>query len=190
MHVEPDQPLFPKLEKLRAWLMVKKDLEKAGIPYRDDQDRVANFHAAGCHTHMTELLRNGASVPEAKMLARHSDVRMTMKYTHIGIQDQAKTVAKLPAKESWLHYGCSSEHADSHKRSSGDTRRHRAASENDDANPDSTRRCDTKKTSSHKVAYLVKAEDTGLEPATHCWAIDFESTCLPIRLSSETQMQF
>ena len=21
------------------------------------------------------------------------------------------------------------------------------------------------------------AEDTGVEPATHCWAIDFESTC-------------
>ena len=22
-----------------------------------------------------------------------------------------------------------------------------------------------------------RAEDTGVEPATHCWAIDFESTC-------------
>ncbi len=24
---------------------------------------------------------------------------------------------------------------------------------------------------------LKRAEDTGVEPATHCWAIDFESTC-------------
>ena len=30
------------------------------------------------------------------------------------------------------------------------------------------------------VVFRVKqkrAEDTGVEPATHCWAIDFESTC-------------
>ena len=25
----------------------------------------------------------------------------------------------------------------------------------------------------------LEAEDTGVEPATHCWAIDFESTCEP-----------
>jgi len=36
-------------------------------------------------------------LPETKELARHSDVNMTMRYTHIGINDQAKAVAKLPA---------------------------------------------------------------------------------------------
>jgi hypothetical protein len=46
---------------------------------------------------ITELLRNGASLPEAKELARHSDVNMTMRYTHIGLADQAKAVANLPA---------------------------------------------------------------------------------------------
>lgn len=101
--------------------MVKKDLERAEIPYRDKKGRVADFHAAGRHTHITELLRNGASVPEAKELARHSDVRMTMKYTHIGLADQAKAIAKLPAGESWLHYGCSSGHAAGHKGASGGT---------------------------------------------------------------------
>ena len=25
--------------------------------------------------------------------------------------------------------------------------------------------------------FKKRAEDTGVEPATHCWAIDFESTC-------------
>ena len=119
--VGPGEPLFPKLAKRRTWLMVKKDLERVGIPYRDDQDRVADFHAAGRHTHITELLRNGASVAEAKELARHSDVRMTMKYTHIGIDDQAKAVAKLPAAKGWLHYGCSSKHSDGHSVASGDT---------------------------------------------------------------------
>ena len=57
----------------------------------------SDFHAAGRHTHITELLRNGASVPEAKELARHSDVRTTMKYTHISLDDQAKALRALPA---------------------------------------------------------------------------------------------
>ena len=45
---------------------------------------------------MTGLLKSGASLPEAKELARHSDVHMTMRYTHIGIADQAKALASLP----------------------------------------------------------------------------------------------
>jgi len=87
--------LFPKLAKRRTWLMVKKDLERIGIPYRNEEG-IADFHAAGRHTHITELLRNGASLPEARELARHSDIRMTMKYTHIGLDDQAKALSKLP----------------------------------------------------------------------------------------------
>jgi hypothetical protein len=75
--------------------MVKKDLERVGIPYENDEG-IADFHAAGRHTHITELLRNGASVPEAQKLARHSGVKQTMKYAHIGIDDQAKAVANLP----------------------------------------------------------------------------------------------
>ena len=65
---------------------MKKDLERVGIPY-ENEDGVADFHAAGRHTHITELLRNRATLPEAKELARHSDIKMTMKYTHVGIGD-------------------------------------------------------------------------------------------------------
>lgn len=93
--VHSDQPLFPELAKRRGYLMVKKDLERVGIPY-ETADGIADFHAAGRHTHITELLRNGASLPEAMNLARHSDVRLTMKYTHIGIDDQAKAIERLP----------------------------------------------------------------------------------------------
>ncbi len=130
-----DEVLFPRLGKRRTWLMVKKDLERVGIPYRDDQGRVADFHAAGRHTHITELLRNGVSVPEAKELARHTDVRMTMKYAHIGLDDQAKAIAKLPSAESWLHYGCSSEHSDSHNVTSGGTTKAEKGGEERDVNP-------------------------------------------------------
>ena len=34
---------------------------------------------------------------ETRELARHSDIRMTMRYTHIGLDDQARAVAALPA---------------------------------------------------------------------------------------------
>ena len=92
---DPDEPLFPKLAKRRTWLMVKKDLERVGIPY-ETKEGIADFHAAGRHTHITQLLKNGASLVEAKELARHSDVKMTMKYTHIGIDDQHRAVQHLP----------------------------------------------------------------------------------------------
>lgn len=89
-----DEPLFPRLAKRRTWRMVKLDLERVGIPYKTPEG-VADFHAAGRHTYVTELLRNGVSLVEARELARHSDVRMTMKYTHIGLDDQAQAVGKL-----------------------------------------------------------------------------------------------
>jgi len=83
---------------LCTWLMVKKDLERVGIPYITT-DGVADFHAAGRHTHITELMRSGASVSEAMELARHSDVKMTMRYVHIGINDQARALVGLPVPE-------------------------------------------------------------------------------------------
>ena len=76
--------------------MIKKDLERVGIPYRTEEG-TADFHAVGRHTHITELLRNGASLVEARELARHSDIRMTMRYSHIGLNDQARAVSAIPA---------------------------------------------------------------------------------------------
>ena len=93
--VGPTEKLFPKLGRKSTSEMVRRDLKRVGIPYRTETG-VADFHAAGRHTHITELLRNGATLPEAKELARHSDIKMTMRYTHIGIADQARAVANLP----------------------------------------------------------------------------------------------
>jgi len=101
--LKPTDKLFPGLEKKKCWFMVKKDLERVGIPYKTI-DGYADFHASGRHTHITELLRNGASLAEAQKLARHSDIKMTMKYAHIGIEDQADAVAQLPS--SALHGRC------------------------------------------------------------------------------------
>ena len=101
----PDEPLFPKIARRKTWLLVKKDLERVGIPY-ETADGVADFHASGRHSYVTELLRNGASITEVRELARHSDVRMTMKYTHIGLEDQARALAALPAPgTTWQRSG-------------------------------------------------------------------------------------
>ncbi len=99
--IAPGEKLFPMLARRKTWLMVQKDLERAGIPY-ETEDGIADFHAAGRHSHITELLRNGATVPEAMELARHTDVTMTMKYTHVGMADRARAVANLPAPRSGL----------------------------------------------------------------------------------------
>jgi integrase len=94
--LSPDEPLFPRFEKKKTWLMVKKDLERVGIPY-ETKDGVADFHAAGRHSHVTGLVKGGASVAEAKSLARHSDVRTTMNYTHVDMDDRSKALAGLAA---------------------------------------------------------------------------------------------
>lgn len=101
--LKPTDKLFPGFERKKAWLMVKRDLERVGIPY-ENEEGIADFHASGRHTHITELLRNGASLPEVQKLARHSDIKMTMKYVHIGLGDQARAIANLPA--SALHGRC------------------------------------------------------------------------------------
>jgi integrase len=93
--MDADEFLFPRLDRKKTWLMVKLDLERIGIPY-ETAEGIADFHAAGRHSHVTGLLRNGATLVEAKELARHADVRMTMKYTHIGLEDQAAALAGLP----------------------------------------------------------------------------------------------
>ena len=41
-------------------------------------------------------MRSGATLPEARQLARHSDINVTMKYTPIGMADQAKVQVELP----------------------------------------------------------------------------------------------
>ncbi len=97
--VAADEIIFPKLARRRTSLMVKKDLVRAGIPY-ETPEGIADFHAAGRHTHITELLRNGATLPEAKELARHTDIKMTLKYTHIGLEDRAKAVQGI--KCQWI----------------------------------------------------------------------------------------
>ena len=55
----------------------------------------ADFNDAGRHSHVTGTDRAGASIMEAKELARHADIRQTAKYTHIGMRARAEALAGL-----------------------------------------------------------------------------------------------
>lgn len=173
-----DQPLFPLLGEKKTWFMIRKDLEAAGIPY-ETSEGIADFHAAGRHSHITELMRNGVSLPEARELARHSDVRMTMRYTHIGLADQARAVAKLPwtelepvneddsEAEFRQRYGSDTGHAPEHLASPDDSESH-----SETVNEKCRKSCvnGTYGIEFHRLATDVteteKATSTGLEPAT------------------------
>jgi len=91
-----DQPVWPGKWFEDAAEMLRVDLEAAGIPYRDDADRVADFHALR-HSYITLLERSGVSPKLAQELARHSDIRLTMNvYTHARLHDLAGAVDGLP----------------------------------------------------------------------------------------------
>ena len=111
--LQPGEKLFPRLGSRKTHVMVKKDLARAGIPY-ETAEGIADFHASGRHTYITELLRNGVSLPEAKELARHSDVKTTMRYTHIGINDQARAISALRLVKSENPVASNTPHAATH----------------------------------------------------------------------------
>ena len=91
-----DLPVWPGTWPVAAAEMLRIDLEAAGIPYRDESDRVADFHALR-HSYITLLSRSGVSPKLAQELARHSDIRLTMNvYTHTGLFDLAGAVDSLP----------------------------------------------------------------------------------------------
>ena len=190
--LKPVDRLFPMLGKKKLSFAIERDLKRAGIPYKTEEG-IADFHAAGRHTYITQLLRSGASLPEAKELARHSDVKMTMRYTHIGIDDQAKAVANLPmpkthpkaaptkkrGKGAALQMRCISDGAWGHSLSSNG---------NGPSDPKSENPCQSKGlvADRRQLATAGKAEGMGFEPTTPCGAPDFESGRWPVRLPSNS----
>ena len=182
--MKSDKKIFPKLDRRKTWLMAKKDLESAGIPYQTEEG-IADFHAAGRHTHITGLLRNGATLPEAQKLARHSDIKMTMKYTHIGMEDQARAVSHLPTRglssktnddtpHSALQMRCIPGVFEGHCMSSDGT----VTEVNNDENPCGDRGLGVE---SHSLAMSDKMEAAGIEPAS-CESWGAVSTCVVVHL--------
>lgn len=114
--LDPTKPLV-KIAKKRTAEMLKKDLALARkawlkkspneqerqrreqtsfLTYQNDQGHYADFHALR-KTFITNLSRAGVSPKTAQLLARHSDINLTMNtYTMLGVLDQAAAVEALP----------------------------------------------------------------------------------------------
>jgi integrase len=90
-------PVWPGDWHKDAAEMLRLDLAAAGIPYRDAEGRVADFHSLR-HAYVTLLQRGGVHPKVAQELARHSDIRLTMNvYTHAHLHDLAGAVEGLPS---------------------------------------------------------------------------------------------
>lgn len=175
---EPDKPLFPKLDKRKTFRMIAKDLEQAGIAYKND-DGDADFHALR-HTFISQLLQDGATVIEAKNLARHSDVQMTMRYSHVEQKRQRDALDKLEFGTIQDESGTTLGPHVCHNVSPVGHKENQESEKNDGLDkkkPPHDSDCHEVAINGNVVILNVIAEDTGVEPATHCWAIDFESTC-------------
>ncbi len=91
----PGRPVFGDLTKHTANL-IRRDLEAAGLPYRDASNRVADFHALR-HSYITALAMSRAPVKVIQSLARHSTPVLTLgTYAHVGLYDQSAALDALP----------------------------------------------------------------------------------------------
>ncbi|MCC6421691.1 MAG: tyrosine-type recombinase/integrase [Gemmataceae bacterium] len=76
--------------------MIRADLERAGIPYKDAQGRAFDFHALRGQF-ITGLALAGVSLVAAQRLAGHSSPTLTANfYSHLETEDLARELAKLP----------------------------------------------------------------------------------------------
>jgi integrase len=71
------------------------NVAKKAIPYMDDAGRYADFHALR-HTTGTWLAANGVHPKVMQEIMRHSDINLTMRYTHTLRGQEAKAIRSLP----------------------------------------------------------------------------------------------
>lgn len=90
----PNTPVFKMPDKTSE--MLKEDLDDAKIPYRDDADRVFDFHALR-HQFGSNLAAADVHPKVAQELMRHSTITLTMdRYTHTSRGKLSAAVDALP----------------------------------------------------------------------------------------------
>ncbi len=91
--IAPEAPAFPLSEKGAAMLRV--DLERAGIPYRDEAGCVFDFHSLRCQL-ATLADQAGVSPRVVQRLMRHSTLELTGRYTRPRAVDLENAARSLP----------------------------------------------------------------------------------------------
>jgi integrase len=90
----PGSAVFPLPTKGAA--MIRRDLEAAGIPYRDESGLVFDFHALRCEM-ATLADRAGISPRVVQRLMRHSSLELTGRYTRPRAVDIESAASLLPS---------------------------------------------------------------------------------------------
>ena len=89
------RPLFP-LPHGEGAKMLRADLDRAGIAYRDQAGQVFDFHALRCQC-ATLADQAGVSPRVVQRMMRHSSLDMTNRYTYPHMHDMEGAAAALPS---------------------------------------------------------------------------------------------
>jgi integrase len=92
--LKPGEPIFPHLAQRKTHKMLRLDLEVASIPYRTEEGKYRDLHALR-HAYITRVWQAGAAPNVARTLARHSDLRATMRYSHTRRDEQRRIVDRM-----------------------------------------------------------------------------------------------
>jgi hypothetical protein len=87
-------PIFP-LQVEKGAKMLRRDLEPAGIPYRDASGLVFDFHSLRCQT-ATLADAAGVSPRVVQKMMRHSTLELTGRYTRPRVVDIETAASMLP----------------------------------------------------------------------------------------------
>ena len=80
----------------KGYLMIKTDLEAAGIKYKDENGCFADMHSLR-HTTASLLIQSGANPKVVQTIMRHRDINLSLsKYTHLYAGQSRQTIENLP----------------------------------------------------------------------------------------------
>jgi integrase len=97
------------LEEAESSDVLTKREQSDFLAYCDSTGVFADFHA-NRHTFISNVVLSGASPKVAQVLARHSDINLTMQtYTHLADQEQVAAISGLPAPPAISHAAGSQE---------------------------------------------------------------------------------
>lgn len=95
--------LFSRLACKRSAEMLRVDLKSAKI-LEETEEGVVDFHALRV-TYITNLARSDIHPKTAQILARHSDIQLTMRvYTKLGKNEVADALKAMPPAYHLAHH--------------------------------------------------------------------------------------
>lgn len=93
--IPAEETIFPRLAKRKSHKMISHDLAVAGIEYKTPDGKFKDWHALR-HASITRAWSSDAKANVIKDLARHSDIRQTLAYSHTTEIDLWNAVDNIP----------------------------------------------------------------------------------------------